>query len=133
MKPLPGILIVDDQAHMLRLLEFNLRPLRARLHLANSAGRALEIGREEAAGIRLVIVDYELPDLNGLDFVDQFRQLPNLEGLPVIMLTAQGQAAIRNRAESMGINAFITKPFSPGGLRVLIQSLIEPQQNVKKQ
>lgn len=127
---LPGILIVDDQAHMLRLLEYNLRSLGARLHFAGSAEQGLEIARREGDSLRLAVLDYELPGLNGIQLFSQFKQLPSLDMLRVIMLTAQGQGAIRTEAESLGVNAFLTKPFSPRELLRLANDLLEENVHV---
>jgi DNA-binding response OmpR family regulator len=60
----------------------------------------------------LMILDLMLPRLNGFEVLRRVRADPALEGLPVIMLTAKGQAHDRRTAEDIGADAFITKPFS---------------------
>ena len=110
---------------MLRLLEYNLRPLKARLHFASNAREAREIARREGEGLDLAVLDYELPDGNGCELLAQFKQMPVLRNLKVLMLTAQGQASIRFEAESLGVNVFLTKPFSPRELLCYIRDLID--------
>jgi DNA-binding response OmpR family regulator len=124
MKSLPGILIVDDQLHTLRLLEYNLRPLGARVHVAKNSADALAVARREGSALRLAMLDYELPDGNGFDLIAQVKQLPNLNLLPVVMITAAGQMAIRTQAEQIGITGFFTKPFSPRELVSLVSGLL---------
>ena len=59
-----------------------------------------------------MILDVMLPLLNGFEVLRRLRADPATTGLPVIMLTAKGQAQDRRTAEDIGADAFITKPFS---------------------
>lgn len=58
----------------------------------------------------LVIVDYMMPDIDGLEFIRLFREIPGRESIPVLMITANDQKQIRYRALDMGANDFLTKP-----------------------
>lgn len=58
----------------------------------------------------LVIVDYMMPDLDGLEFIRLIREIPGRESIPVLMITANDQKQIRYRALDAGANDFLTKP-----------------------
>jgi putative two-component system response regulator len=58
----------------------------------------------------LVIVDYMMPDLDGLEFIRLMREIPGCDGVPVVMITANDQKQLRYRALDLGANDFLTKP-----------------------
>lgn len=58
----------------------------------------------------LVIVDYMMPDLDGLEFIRLMREIPGCESIPILMITANDQKQIRYRALDIGANDFLTKP-----------------------
>jgi len=58
----------------------------------------------------LVIVDYMMPDLDGLEFIRLMREIPGRESVPVVMITANDQKQLRYRALDIGANDFLTKP-----------------------
>ncbi len=65
-----------------------------------------------AAAPDLLILDVMLPGKSGMDILRDLRELKELAALPVLMLTARGQARDRELAEKMGVSRFMTKPFS---------------------
>lgn len=69
---------------------------------------------DEVARVKpdIVILDVMLPGRSGLDILRDLRSTPGTEALPVMMLTAKGQAKDRDMAMALGANAFLTKPFS---------------------
>ncbi|MDO8283863.1 MAG: response regulator [Rhodoferax sp.] len=58
----------------------------------------------------LVIVDYMMPDMDGLEFIRALRELPGRDAVPVVMITANDQKQLRYRALDLGANDFLTKP-----------------------
>lgn len=58
----------------------------------------------------LVIVDYMMPDIDGLEFIRQLREMPGCDVVPVVMITANDQKQLRYRALDLGANDFLTKP-----------------------
>jgi putative two-component system response regulator len=58
----------------------------------------------------LLIVDYMMPDIDGLEFITRFRTLPGCESVPVLMITANDQKQLRYRALDLGANDFLIKP-----------------------
>ena len=81
-----------------------------RVDTHSDGATALETIREN--GPDLVVLDYMLPGRSGLDILSDLRALPEFTDLPVLMLTARGQARDRDLAEKAGVSRFMTKPFS---------------------
>jgi len=118
----PTILIVDDEPHMRRLLQFALGRTGARLQLAANGREALTQAR--ATRIDLVVIDFMMPGLDGFATLRELRQDPGYAKLPAIMLTSRGQTELRGEAEEVGVDVFLTKPFSPVELAQHVQRLL---------
>ena len=61
----------------------------------------------------LVVVDYAMPDIDGIVFVKSFRRIPGRANVPIIMMTAMNDERVRDEARAVGVNLFFTKPVSP--------------------
>lgn len=116
------ILITDDEPHMRRLIEFSLKRMGHTILQAESGEAALELISRQT--IDLLLIDYGLTGINGLDTIQAARKLAGGQELPVVLLTARGETGIRDDAESAGVSAFLTKPFSPVELSQLVAKLL---------
>jgi two-component system, OmpR family, alkaline phosphatase synthesis response regulator PhoP len=110
------VLIVDDEA-MIRLL---LKQVIDRLDRKNLSVLVAEDGEEALKIISeerpdLILLDVLLPKMNGYDVCQQVRAIENYNP-HIIILTARGNSNDRQRAESIGANGFMTKPFNPSRL-----------------
>ena len=101
------ILIVDDEPHMRRLLQFTLARTGATLFQAATGREALAIAG--AQPVDLIVIDFMLPDLDGFATLRELRQDPRYARLPVIMLTARGQTNLRETAAEVGVDAGATE------------------------
>jgi CheY-like chemotaxis protein len=108
------ILLVDDEEHMLRLLQFCLKPIPASIHCVKRGDAAVEFFK--ANHPNLVLLDYSMPGMDGVETLRQIRTQEGGGAVPVIMLTARDQTAIRKEAAGLHVEAFLTKPFSPSDL-----------------
>lgn len=78
----------------------------------------------------LILTDYNLVDMNGLQFIRQVRQQSDLEDTPIIMLSSVKDSSNRLRVLEAGANDYVTKPFHPRELELRIEQNIEnAQQN----
>lgn len=116
------ILITDDEPHMRRLLEFTVKKTGHRILQADSGEAALRLVDQEH--VDLLIIDYSMEGLNGLETITTLRKLDAGAALPVILITARGDTGIKEEAQAAGISAFITKPFSPIELTRLVNELL---------
>ncbi|MFG1477151.1 phosphate regulon transcriptional regulator PhoB [Xanthobacter sp. V4C-4] len=116
------ILIVEDEEPLTLLLRYNLE----------SEGYAVEnVGRGDDAETRLresvpdlVILDWMLPGLSGIELCRRLRTRPETERLPVIMLTARGEETERVRGLATGADDYVVKPFSVPELVARVRALL---------
>ena len=104
------ILIVEDEPNIAESLSFILT--RADFEVDTVADGAEALDRLRRQMFSALILDIMLPGMNGLDVLRAVRADRATAALPVIVLTAKGQANDRKTAEAIGASAFITKPFS---------------------
>ena len=104
------VLIVEDEPNIVESLSFLLRRAGFDVAAAGDGESALADLRSQPA--RLMILDLMLPKANGFEVLKAVRNDPALAGTRVLLLTAKGQASDRRLAEVIGVDAFMTKPFS---------------------
>lgn len=104
------VLIVEDEPNIVELLTFLLEREGCEIRAAFDGEAAMTALRQELPDV--VILDLMLPKQNGFEILKLVRADPSLKKLPVLMLTAKGQDKDRRVAEELGVDAFITKPFS---------------------
>jgi two-component system, OmpR family, phosphate regulon response regulator PhoB len=116
------ILIVEDEAAIHQLIDYNLRSEGYRT-------RVVENGEDVHAAISeempdLVLLDWMLPGLSGIEVCKLIRARPETQSLPIIMLTARGEEAERLRGLSTGADDYIVKPFSVPEVMARIRSIL---------
>lgn len=117
------VLVVDDYAISLRLLTHILQ--RAN-HDALTASHGLEaLDLLDQHPIDLVILDIDMPEMDGIAVLKHIRADARFQYLPVVMLTASGNDDDRVQAESAGANGFLTKPVSSGEIINLVNHYID--------
>jgi DNA-binding response OmpR family regulator len=104
-------LLVDDEANLRILVRTTLDVAEYHIIEAVDGTSALELARLQRPD--LLVLDWMMPGLNGIDVVQALRQDPVTAHIPIIMLSARGQATDQARGRSMGISAYLVKPFSP--------------------
>lgn len=104
------VLITEDEPNIVESLTFILE--RAGYEVAAAFDGEAALRHLQNTPTDIMILDVMLPKLNGFEVLKQIKTDPVLRTLPVLMLTAKGQAHDRRTAEEIGASAFITKPFS---------------------
>ncbi|MFC7299120.1 HD domain-containing phosphohydrolase [Herminiimonas aquatilis] len=118
-----NILLIDDDQANLALLTHLLRAIPGAVPIESSAPcEALEWCRENEPD--LILIDYMMPKMDGLQFLEAFRALPDRASVPVIMITADTQSDVRHRALQMSANDFLTKPVDKTELRARVTNLL---------
>jgi two-component system phosphate regulon response regulator PhoB len=118
----PRVLIVEDEEALTLLLRYNLE----------AAGYDVDtVARGDEADVRfkerppdLVILDWMLPGLSGIELCRRLRARPDTRQLPIIMLTARGEESERVRGLSTGADDYIVKPFSVPELLARVSALL---------
>jgi two-component system phosphate regulon response regulator PhoB len=118
----PLILVVEDEAPLLTLLRYNLEKQGFRVEEAADGEEAL--ARVTEARPDLVLLDWMLPSLSGLEVCRQIRRRPATRDLPVIMLTARTEQQDAVRALDTGADDYISKPFEMENLLARIRALL---------
>lgn len=80
----------------------------------------------------LIIVDYMMPDLDGIEFVRQFRACPGREDIPVLMVTANDQVEVRHHALEAGANDFLTKPIDKAEFMARTRNMLSLRRSQRK-
>jgi len=103
------ILVVEDNQQNLELVEFLLLEAGFRVRTVHDAG---EMRRElETGGLpALVLMDIQLPGIDGLKLVAEIRKRPKAEGVPIVALTAHAMRGDRERFLAAGCDGYISKP-----------------------
>ncbi len=118
----PHILVVEDEQALGLLLSYNLEAEGFTVERAERGDEA-EIRLNEAVP-DLVILDWMLPGVSGLEICRRLRAREATRTLPVIMLTARGEEAERVRGLSVGADDYVVKPFSVPELMARVRSLL---------
>jgi two-component system phosphate regulon response regulator PhoB len=118
----PYILVVEDEASLITLLRYNLEKEGFEVGEAVDGEEALFMIRERRPD--LVVLDWMLPSLAGIEVCRRIRRAPEIKNLPVIMLTARGEEADRIRGLDSGADDYIVKPFSPSELVARIRAVL---------
>src|SRR5271167_1713888 len=103
------ILVADDHAHILKLVEFSLEEINCWIETARSGEEA--VSKAARMQIDLLVIDVKLPGINGFETVRRIKGTTGYSDLPVIVLTGQGQGDVQPQAAGLGVTAFFTKPF----------------------
>lgn len=118
----PTILVVEDEVPLLTLLRYNLEKQGFRVEEAADGQEALL--RIAEARPDLVLLDWMLPQLSGLEVCRQIRRRPATRDLPIIMVTARTEQQDTVRALDTGADDYISKPFAMDGLLARIRALL---------
>lgn len=114
-------LVVEDDPDIVELIDHYLQAEGFRVEALGDGREALE--RLHADGYTLVILDLQLPGMDGLSVCRALRGDPRTQGLPVIMLTARGDEADRVVGLEVGADDYVVKPFSPKELMARVRAL----------
>jgi len=124
-----SVLMVDDNPIAISVLESNLAHLPIRLTSCGSGRETLEWVEQAAASgqpIDLILLDWQLPDMDGLETVRRLQALEVPHTPEVVMVTAYGSAEIRMAAAALGVQGFLTKPICQSDLVDTLIELVEP-------
>ncbi|MCC7040117.1 MAG: response regulator [Burkholderiales bacterium] len=118
------VLIAEDEPHIVESLSFVLQREGFSVVSVLDGEAALRHLRSDAPD--LVILDLMLPRMNGFEVLKAVKSDPALRSVPVLILTAKGQAQDRRMAEEIGADSFMTKPFSNRDIVAQVHRLTAP-------
>lgn len=106
-----SVMIVDDQSVSLNILSEIVRNIDDKLHVCafNNPNDALSVARQNPPD--LIITDYMMPEMNGIEFTRCIRNLPACDNIPIIMITIMNEKVLLHEALETGVTDFLHKPF----------------------
>lgn len=105
-------LVVDDSKPVRMILAKVLRDLGYEVREADNGREALEIMEVEKASVKLVLADWNMPELDGLDMLKQLRRNPALASPVIVMVTSETKLDPMAEALKSGANEYVMKPFT---------------------
>jgi two-component system, OmpR family, phosphate regulon response regulator PhoB len=116
------ILVIEDEADIQQVLEYNLRDKGHKVVVAGRGDDGLRAAREKKPD--LVLLDLMLPDMSGTEVCRQIKADPALRGTQVVILTAKGEEIDRVVGFELGADDYVVKPFSVRELLLRIQAIL---------
>lgn len=124
------ILHVEDDASLQNLVRVALESLGGfAVRTAGGANQALALAREAAPD--LLLLDLDLPDMNGIAALRALRQLPGVAAAPVVFLTASTDPAVEIELRVLGVQEILRKPFRPRLLVETVARVLQAERNPK--
>ncbi len=105
-------LVVDDSRAIRTILSKTLRELGFEVREAADGKEALQVIQAEKSAVTLILVDWNMPEMNGLELLKQLRQKPEFSSLVVVMVTAETEMDRIAEALEAGANEYVMKPFT---------------------
>ena len=116
------VLVADDEPNIVVSLEFMMTREGYEVLVARNGREALETIRRERP--QLVLLDGMMPEMTGFDVCEAVRADPALSGVRILMLTAKGRETDVARGMGVGVDAYVTKPFSTRELVAKIRDML---------
>jgi two-component system, OmpR family, phosphate regulon response regulator PhoB len=120
--PKTSVLVVEDDADIVELLEYNMRIAGFDVMAARDGYTALSVAREKHPD--LIVLDLMIPELDGFDVCKELKRDEKTRSIPVIMLTARGEEVDRIVGLELGADDYVVKPFSPREFLLRIRAVL---------
>jgi two-component system cell cycle response regulator len=119
-----SILIVDDNPSNLKLFSYLLSLPGYVVSTAANAEQALDVlGRLVP---NLIIMDLQLPDVDGLTLTRQLKADPRMQGVPIVAVTASAMKGDEEKARAAGVDGYMSKPVEKRAFRAMVASYVGP-------
>lgn len=124
-----SILAVDDEIHILELLQYNLEANGFEVYTAETIGKAMEI--LEVQEIHTILLDVMLPDIDGFTALRRLREMEHTKDIPVLMVTAKSEEIDKIIGLELGADDYICKPFSVRELIARVHAVVRRQKRAQ--
>ncbi len=109
---MPKALVVDDSRTIRAILAKTVREIGFEVLEAANGREALEVIEAEKKAVTLILLDWDMPEMNGLEMLKRLRQAPEISSPVVVMVTAQTELDHIGEALDAGANEYVMKPFT---------------------
>ena len=110
-------LVVDDSRTIRMILRKVLAEIGYEVCEASNGREALQVMESKKNAVKLVLADWNMPEMNGLDLLKELRRNPELASLKVVMVTTEAEMSHMASALAAGANEYVMKPFTKDILR----------------
>ncbi len=119
------VLVVDDSPAVRKFVAFTLRMVGCRVIEAMDGQDGLEqLARHPDTA--LIVTDLNMPNMDGLSLIRSLRESATFGTVPIIILSSEQDAPVREESLTAGANAYLVKPFSPGALQEAVEPFLGP-------
>ncbi|MGE8504000.1 two-component system chemotaxis response regulator CheY [Ectopseudomonas oleovorans] len=118
------VLIVDDSASIRQVVSITLKG--AGYDVIEGCDGKDALGKLDGRKVHLIISDVNMPNMDGITFLKNVKQLPAYKFTPVIMLTTEAGEAKKEEGRAAGAKAWVVKPFQPAQMLTAVSKLILP-------
>lgn len=116
------VLALDDSPSIRQMVRLTLT---AAGYGVVEAGDGVEgLAKAKSQSVNMVVTDLNMPNMNGLAFIRALRELPAYRGVPIVFLTTESDAGLKQEAKAAGATGWITKPFKPEQLTAVVKKLL---------
>lgn len=116
------ILVVDDASMIRNLAQRTAEEAGYTVITANDGSEGLEVASQKQ--VDLIFSDVNMPKMGGLDMVENIRKLQNHEFTPIVMLTTEKAEDLKARGKSLGVKAWLVKPFNKNKFLLALEKLL---------
>lgn len=121
---MPTVLVVDDTPSIRFLIRTNLELSGFEVVEAEDGQHGLEVLAAMAPGPDVITMDLMMPRMDGVTAVARIRADHRYDDVPIVMVTTQSLQSDINRAEAVGVDAYLTKPFEPDELVATVERVL---------
>ncbi len=121
------ILIVDDSITIRRIISTALKTV-GYSETVEAANGKDALAKLENGNVDFIITDWNMPEMNGLDFIKEVRSKPTYSSMPILMVTTRGTEHDVIEALQAKVNSYIVKPFTPQELKEKIEGILKAVQ-----
>jgi len=116
------ILAVDDSASMRQMVKLTLSS--AGYDVVEAEDGRAALAKAQVRGVNMVLTDLNMPNMDGLSLIRELRKLSAYNGVPIIFLTTESDAAKKSEAKAAGATAWIVKPFQQEQLLSVVKKVL---------
>lgn len=117
------VLVIDDEEDLRESVSMALEGEGYEVVLAGNGREGIAAAKEHAPS--LVLVDYRMPELDGVEFLNSLRSTEGVNETPVVIITVDPELELRKNASQLGIQGFLVKPFSMEELMQTVTNLLQ--------
>lgn len=118
------IMVVDDSASLRQVVNIALKG--AGYDVVEAADGQIALSKLDAQRVNLIVCDVNMPNMDGISFVRELKQMASHKFTPVIMLTTETKEEKKREGQAAGAKAWLVKPFKPEVLLGAVQKLVLP-------